>query len=111
MVPLQVVALLGQHGRDFQDDACGRQQPRGSLIHTLLVQTIASFAVEHDDAAPVSSVGGAHPQTETLSWHLNDPAAGAVHPDQSLFRILHEGIVSRDQGGVHEVVLARAPVS
>jgi hypothetical protein len=86
MMPLQMVALLRQHDRDLQDDACGRQQPGGSLIDTLLVQTIASMAVEHDHAAPVSGVGGTHPQTETLSWHLNDPAAGAVQPDRSLFR-------------------------
>jgi len=84
MVPLQLVALVGQHRRDLQDDACGSQQSGGSFIDTLLVETVARMATEHNHAAPVSSVGRAHPQTETLGRHLDHSAAGAANPDRGL---------------------------
>ena len=106
MMPLQMVALLGQHGRDLKDDARGRQQPGGPLIDTLLVQTVALMAAEHNHAALVPRVGRAHPQMETLGWNLDDPAAPAPYPDRGLYRIVHEWIVSCDLGGVHAAAIA-----
>jgi hypothetical protein len=99
MMPLQMVALLGQHGRDLKDDPRGRQQPGGPLIDTLLVETVALMAAEHDHAALVPGVGRAHPQTQTLGRHLDDPAAGAAYPDRGLYRIVHDPIISRDHDG------------
>ena len=62
-VPLQLVALVGQHRRDLQDDACGSQQSGTSFVDALLVDTVALVATEYNNAAPVSRVGWAHPQT------------------------------------------------
>jgi hypothetical protein len=97
--PLQLVALVGQHCRDLQDDACGRQQSGGSFIDALLVETVALMATEHNHAASVSRVGWAHPQTQTLGRHLDDPAAGATYSDRGLYRIVHDHIISRDHDG------------
>lgn len=95
MMPLQMVALVGQHRRDLQDDARGRQQPGGPLIDPLLLEIAAPMAAEHHYAAPVPGVGGAHRHTEPLSRHLDDPAAGAAHPDRGLDCIVHDRILSR----------------
>lgn len=90
-----MVAWVGMHRGDLQDDARGRQQPGGPLIDRLFVEIAAPMAAELNHAAPVAGLGQTHPQAEPFGRHLDDPAAGAVHPDRGLSRIVHDCIMPR----------------
>lgn len=95
MMPLPMVAWVGMHRRDLQDDARGRQQSGGPLIDRLLVEIAAPMAAKLNHAAPVAGLGQAHPQADPFGRHLDDPAAGAAYSDRGLDRIVHDCILPR----------------